>query len=85
MNAAVCRFRNSVETRRLRAAEITDEDFGIINGNMSKVSTWMTGHDKAKGLHEDRPSPTEILEDIEALRQFTDGVNKRRSVIEARR
>ncbi len=37
---------------------------------MHNSSTWMTGHDKSKALSEDRPSPSEILKDIEELAQF---------------
>jgi len=31
----------------------------------------MTGHDKSKALHQDRPAPDELLNDIMALREFS--------------
>lgn len=83
--AVVCRYRNSVETRRLMQVEIDDNDVHEINRNMSKASTWMTGHDKARTLHDDRPAPEELLRDIDELRQFSKKVSGRRNATDKRR
>lgn len=37
----------------------------------------MRGHDRSKALSENRPSPDEIMRDIEKLNQFVNEINKR--------
>jgi hypothetical protein len=81
----VCRYRNSVQTLRLIQVAIDDNDIHQIDLHMSKASTWMTGHDKSKALHHDRPAPDELLADINALREFSKKLTTRRKETEERR
>ncbi|MFA5119007.1 MAG: AAA family ATPase [Candidatus Omnitrophota bacterium] len=67
----VCRYRNSVQTLRLNGVAIEDSDIHCVDLHISKASTWMTGHDKSKALHCDRPAPDEVLADISSLRDFS--------------
>ena len=78
-SGVVTRFRSSVQTLRLNEVEIEDADIHRLDLNMSKASTWMTGHDKSKALHEERPSPTELIADIEVLSTFVKDVKARRA------
>ncbi len=67
----VCRYRNSVQTLKLIQVSIEDTDIHQVELNMAKASTWMTGHAKSKALDQDRPAPDELLNDIQALRDFS--------------
>jgi hypothetical protein len=81
----VCRYRVSVQTLKLIHVMIEDPDIHHINLHMSKTSTWMTGHDKSKALSDNRPSPEELLADINALRVFSRKLIDRRKETEKRR
>ena len=81
----VCRYRNSVHTRKLLEVAIEESDWRLVELNMSKASNWMRGHDKSKVLHQDRPAPDKVLVDIDALRQFSKAVIGRRKETEKRR
>jgi energy-coupling factor transporter ATP-binding protein EcfA2 len=81
----VCRHRNSVQTLKLIEVGIEDADIHHVDLHMSKASTWMTGHDKSKALHQDRPQPAELLADISALRSFSKQLSDRRKQTENRR
>jgi energy-coupling factor transporter ATP-binding protein EcfA2 len=81
----VCRYRNSVQTLKLIHVAIEDTDIHYINLNMSKASTWMTGHDKSKALDDNRPTPDELVNDINSLRVFSKKLIDRRNVTEKRR
>ena len=83
--SVVCRHRNSVQTLKLIQVEIEDTDIHHVNLHMSKASTWMTGHDKSKALHSDRPAPDELLTDATALRIFSKKIIARRDETEKRR
>jgi ABC-type lipoprotein export system ATPase subunit len=85
LHSVVCRYRNSVHTQKLMKVDIEDGDIHKIELNMSKTSTWITGHDKSKALHEDRPAPDELLADINALRDFSKQIIKRREQTDVRR
>lgn len=74
----VCRYRNSVQTLKLIEVGIEDPDIHQIDLHMSKASTWMTGHDKSKALHDARPAPEELLADINVLRDFSKKLIDRR-------
>ncbi len=84
-SSVVCRYRNSIQTLKLTEVDIEDPDIHHIDLNMTKASTWMTGHDKSKALHSDRPEPEEILCDIDALREFCKKINSRRGKTKNRR
>lgn len=81
----VCRYRNSVQTLKLIHVAIEDTDIHSIDLNMTKASTWMTGHDKSKMLDDNRPAPDELLADINALRVFSKKLIDRRKETEKRR
>lgn len=81
----VCRHRNSVQTLKLIEVAIEDSDIHYVDLHMSKASTWMTGHDKSKALHHDRPAPYELLTDIKALRTFSKQLIDRREQTNKRR
>jgi len=83
--SVVCRYRNSVQTLKLMEVGIEDSDIHLVNLHMSKASTWMTGHDKSKALHHDRPAPDELLVDIKALQVFSKQVIDRRTPTNERR
>jgi hypothetical protein len=85
LHSVVCRYRNSVHTLKLMKVDIEDGDVYKIDLNMSKASTWLTGHAKSKALHEDRPAPDELLADINALQDFSKQIIKRRDQTDARR
>ncbi len=83
--SVVCRHRNSVQTLKLIQVAIEDPDIHHVDLHMSKASNWMTGHDKSKALHHDRPAPDELLADINALRAFSKQLVDRRKQTEKRR
>jgi ABC-type sulfate/molybdate transport systems ATPase subunit len=83
--SVVCRYRNSVKTLNLNEIAIEDHDIHCIDLNMSKASSWMTGHDKSKALHHDRPAPNEVLADIDALKIFSKQLIDRRAQTKKRR
>lgn len=78
----VTRGRNSVQTLRLGQLSIMPTDANTITQNMTKTSNWMFGHDKSKTLSENRPAPTELLQDIASLRAFAKEISGRRKVTE---
>lgn len=78
----VTRGRNSVQTLRLDQLSIQPTDANIITKQMTKASNWMFGHDKSRALTENRPAPTEVLEDIAKLRAFSKEVIARRKTAE---
>ncbi|MFZ0890704.1 MAG: AAA family ATPase [Candidatus Binataceae bacterium] len=81
----VCRYRNSVQTLKLIEVDIEDSDINQVDLHMSKASTWMTGHDKSKAFHHDRPAPDELFSDINELRAFSKKLIDRRRETEKRR
>ena len=81
----VCRYRNSVQTLKLDGVAIEDSDILYVDLHMTKASTWMTGHDKSRALHCDRPAPAELLADINALRDFSKNIIERRGQTKKRR
>lgn len=83
--SVVCRYRTSVQTLKLIEIAIEDPDIHKVDLHMSKASTWMTGHDKSKALHHDRPAPDELLADINALRTFSKQLIDRRQQTKKRR
>lgn len=52
---------------------------------MAKCSKWLFGHDKAKTVDVNRPSPVEVREDINALRNFVKDAHYRSAISESRR
>lgn len=85
LNLTVQRHDTDVQTNRLMQVEILDEDCARVQDGMSKCSTWMTGHDKSQSLDVNRPAPSELRDDIKALRDFGGLINKRHEIVRKRR
>lgn len=77
LNKTIVRHGGEVQTMRLKCVFVSDDDYKKIHIAMHNCSTWMTGHDKSKNLNEERPSPREILKDIEELAQFSSEIGSR--------
>ena len=45
---------------------------------MTKLSKWLTGHDQAAAAREDIPEPSEVAQDIKALKDWVSGIRERR-------
>ena len=71
------RFRPSVETQRLKKVMIENVDYPLVEREMGKCSTWMTGHDSAAAIGSPFPTPTEIDQDIVKLETFVKDVRAR--------
>lgn len=84
-NNTIKRFGAEIQTLRLKEVEITDDDYKTIDIYMSKASEWMHGHDKPKALSDNRPSPSEVRDDIAKTREFVKSFKKRRDSIRNRR
>ena len=76
-NKTILRFGSEVQTLRLKSVEVTDDDYKEIFIGMEKCSTWMLGHDRAKPLDENRPSPKEVQDDLNNLKSFVIRIKKR--------
>jgi hypothetical protein len=75
----VQRFRQSIETQRLKNLnDITEDDLKTVKDGMDKSSKWEGGHDHALAINEPFPEPVEIKADIDALEAFVNAVRKRR-------
>lgn len=71
------RHGKEIQTQRLKCVRVETSDYTNIHLGMGKCSEWMRGHDRSKALSENRPSPDEILKDIEKLSRFVNEINKR--------
>jgi energy-coupling factor transporter ATP-binding protein EcfA2 len=80
-NDTVQRFRPSVETLRLSRVHTDPEDYAIIDREMGKCSTWLTGHDSAAAIGSPFPTPDEVLADIGHLEEFVKALRKRQEQI----
>ena len=78
----VLRHRPSMQTQRLRYVTVNTSDAVAVDQGMTKCSEWLYGHDKAKPLDANRPSPDEIEVDIEALRELKRSFASRRKMAE---
>lgn len=79
LNGAIQRFGRSVQTQRLsKIVDITKNDYDIVDFNMSKCSTYFTGHDTAGTLIEEMPDSAEFLSDVTTLETFISDIRKRR-------
>jgi energy-coupling factor transporter ATP-binding protein EcfA2 len=85
LSETVRRHSSEVHTQKLRYVTVTNEDYNAVYEGMSKCSNWMFGHDKAKGLDINRPSPGELHQDIEALQQFMKQTNSRNEILRRER
>ena len=78
-NGAVVRFRESIETNRLKkVGYICDADLAAIQAGMTKASKWEGGHDRASAVDDPVPPPVELKADIDALESWVKSVRARR-------
>lgn len=79
LNGVIQRFGRAIQTQRLsKIVDLTDDDYNIVDSNMSKCSTYFTGHDTAGTLIEEMPDSTEFLEDLTLLEEYIKTIRKRR-------
>jgi ABC-type hemin transport system ATPase subunit len=79
LNQVVLRFRQGIETNRLKKiGDITPADLEAVENGMTKSSKWEGGHDQALAVNERLPSPAELKRDIDALESWVSGVVERR-------
>ena len=79
LDGAVERFRNSIQTRRIRKLiDISSKDIATLEAGMSKTSTWLRGHDQAAAVNAPVPEPNEVMQDIKELEAWVKAIRKRR-------
>lgn len=71
LNQTVLRFRNGVETNRLKRVVLEDEDFKAIFEAMSKASEETPAHDHAADLCHALQTPDQMDAEIHKLKEFT--------------
>lgn len=80
MNGAIQRFGRAIQTQRLsKIVDLTEDDYKLVDSNMSKCSTYFTGHDTAGNLIEETPDSDEFLADLKILEEYIKEVRKRRN------
>ena len=79
LNGAIQRFGRAIQTQRLsKIVDLTDDDYNLVDANMSKCSTYFTGHDTAGTLIEEMPDSAEFLADLTVLEDYIKTIRKRR-------
>jgi len=79
LNKVITRFGRSVQTMRLkRLIDITEEDYKLIEENMTKASKYFSGHDTAGELIEEYPNIQEIEEDIKIIEEYKNDLIRKR-------
>lgn len=79
LNGAIQRFSRAIQTQRLsKVIDLTDDDYKLVDANMSKCSTYFTGHDTAGTLIEEMPDSDEFLADLKILEDYIKDIRKRR-------
>ena len=79
LNGAVQRFGRAIQTQRLsKIVDLSDDDYNLVEANMSKCSTYFTGHDTAGSLIEEMPDSNEFLTDLTILEDYKNSIRKRR-------
>jgi hypothetical protein len=79
----VLRFRKSIETTRLGAVSVAEDDYDEIDKGMTKCSNYL--HDKAMEGGTAIPEPATLLADIDALDKWRDKVDARSKALEKKR
>ncbi|RZN80608.1 MAG: ATP-binding protein [Winogradskyella sp.] len=80
LNGTVQRFSREVQTKRLKkVVDFKDDDYQIIEDNMSKCSTMFLGHDSAGALIENMPDADEVKADLKVLVDFVSQFRPRRN------
>jgi hypothetical protein len=80
---AVRRFRNSIQTKRLKYAYVDDQDFQEIWEGMTRCSNYT--HDAPLEAPPSTPTPDDFIRDVERLKTNHDRIVKRNKLIEERR
>ncbi|WP_186758647.1 AAA family ATPase [Echinicola salinicaeni] len=79
LNGAIQRFGRAIQTQRLsKVVDLTDDDYNLVDANMSKCSTYFTGHDTAGTLIEEMPDSAEFLADLTVLEDYIKTIRRRR-------
>jgi energy-coupling factor transporter ATP-binding protein EcfA2 len=79
LNGVIQRFGRAIQTQRLsKIVDLTDDDYNLVETNMSKCSTYFAGHDTAGTLIEEMPDSAEFLADIKIIEDFIKIIDKRR-------
>lgn len=71
----VIRFREGVETSRLKGVKVENEDYAAVDAGMTKCSKY--AHDKASIGNIAVPGPDEIATDINALETWRKRIESR--------
>lgn len=80
LNGAIQRFGREVQTKRLeKIIDLTQEDYKLIDINMSKCSSYFLGHDSSGELIEEIPNAKEFLQDVNILDVFVSSIRSRRN------
>lgn len=64
--------------RLSKIIDLTDDDYKLVDANMSKCSTYFTGHDTAGTLIKEMPDSDEFLADLKVLEEYKKEIEKRR-------
>lgn len=78
LHGVVLRFRKGVETQKLAAVSVGDDDYAKVSAGMSKCSNY--AHDNALQAGISVPHPDELLADIDALESWRQDVEKRKTL-----
>ncbi|OHX65399.1 AAA family ATPase [Flammeovirga pacifica] len=79
LNKVVQRFGREIQTQRIKVlTDLTDDDYSLIEENMKKCSTYMTGHDSSGALIENIPDCDEVEIDLKALEDYLVEMRKRK-------
>lgn len=80
LNGAIQRFGRAIQTQRLsKITDLTDIDYNLVDDNMSKCSTYFTGHDTAGTLIEEMPDSDEFRADLKILEDYIKEIRRRRN------
>ena len=79
----VLRFRKSIETTRLGAVSVDEDDYDEIDKGMTKCSNYL--HDKAMEGGTAVPEPAALLADIDAFEKWRGMVDARSKALEKKR
>lgn len=80
LNGAIQRFGRAIQTQRLsKVVDLTDDDYNLVDANMSKCSTYFTGHDTAGTLIEEMPDSNEFHADLTILEDYIKTIRIRRN------
>lgn len=79
LNKVVQRFGREIQTQRIKVlTDLTDDDYSLIEENMKKCSTYMSGHDSSGALIETMPDCDEVEIDLKALEDYLGEMRKRK-------